>query len=488
MPTRIRSINRSWIVRTLFTGSLLLGAAATPVAIPSAYGQENPAAKFSAELQKAIVAKDVDAAKKLIEENSDVSLAARLNGRMQVASLLIRENRRDEAMEQFEIAVNAAFEAAEKGSDAQALSSLQLAAMMARPIAPEKVAAWISRGVDIARSKLKPDELSSDHRTLADMLRLKTQLANPTEVDALKSELTDYISKCEELFSKDSSNNANQMLMLQLWNMQAQVVDADQAGRIFEKASALAESILKDKPTGPLVSNYVSMVTSFVGRNSRSAPDTAAKALENAKKILEGIDSEDRLVTQSIDNFLKNSKAMERTIESSRALVAMIGKPAPEIDPMEWVNGEPFSTLADLKGKVVLIDFWAVWCGPCIATFPHLKHLDEEYGPKGLTILGVTRQYNYAWDDEKSAIARSEQPVSLEDEMKMLEKFIGKHSLTHRTMLTPEKSDMQARYFVTGIPHAVLIDKQGLVRLVKIGSGADNAREIEETIAKLLAE
>ena len=94
MPTRIRSINRSWIVRTLFTGSLLLGAAATPVAIPSAYGQENPAAKFSAELQKAIVAKDVDAAKKQIEENSDVSLAARLNGRMQVASHLIRENRR----------------------------------------------------------------------------------------------------------------------------------------------------------------------------------------------------------------------------------------------------------------------------------------------------------------------------------------------------------------------------------------------------------
>jgi len=237
-----------------------------------------------------------------------------------------------------------------------------------------------------------------------------------------------------------------------------------------------------------LVSNYVSMVSSFVGRNARSAPDTAAKALENAKKLLEGIDSDDRLVTQSIDNFLKNSKAMERTIESSRALVAMIGKPAPEIDPMEWVNGEPLSTLADLKGKVVLIDFWAVWCGPCIATFPHLKHLNEEFGPKGLTILGVTRQYNYAWDDEKSAIARSEQPVSLEDEMKMLEKFIGKHELTHRTMLTPEKSDMQARYFVTGIPHAVLIDKQGLVRLVKIGSGADNAREIEETIAKLLAE
>jgi hypothetical protein len=161
MPTRLRSINRSWFVRTLITGSLLLGAAATGVAIPAAYGQENPAAKFTTELQKAIVAKDVDAAKKLIEENTDAPLATRLNGRLQVASLLVRENRRDEAIEQFETAVNAAFEAAEKGSDTQALSALPLAAMMARSIAPDKASAWVSRGVEIARSKLKADELSN---------------------------------------------------------------------------------------------------------------------------------------------------------------------------------------------------------------------------------------------------------------------------------------------------------------------------------------
>jgi hypothetical protein len=55
-------------------------------------------------------------------------------------------------------------------------------------------------------------------------------------------------------------------------------------------------------------------------------------------------------------------------------------------------------------------------------------------------------------------------------------------------MVTPEKSDMQERYAVTGIPHAVLIDKQGIVRLVKVGSGSQNAEEIESMIKKLLDE
>jgi len=92
------------------------------------------------------------------------------------------------------------------------------------------------------------------------------------------------------------------------------------------------------------------------------------------------------------------------------------------------------------------------------------------------------------WDDDKDTYTRSDTPVELSDEMQMLEKFIAKHELTHRTMITPEKSQMQSQYAVTGIPHAVLIDKKGIVRLVKVGSGSQNAQEIERTIKQLLAE
>ena len=65
----------------------------------------------------------------------------------------------------------------------------------------------------------------------------------------------------------------------------------------------------------------------------------------------------------------------------------MIGKPAPEIEGKD-VDGKPIR-LADLKGKVVLVEFWATWCPPCVASFPTLRHLTRDYKDRGFAILGV---------------------------------------------------------------------------------------------------
>ncbi len=148
-------------------------------------------------------------------------------------------------------------------------------------------------------------------------------------------------------------------------------------------------------------------------------------------------------------------------------------------------GGAPLSD-SDLKGKVVLLDFWAVWCGPCVATFPHLREWREEYADKGLVMIGLTSYYNFRWDDQANRAERSPEEVSHEQERAMLKKFVEHHKLGHRIAI--QKGDeMSNAYGVTGIPEVVVIDREGTVRLIKVGSGPDNAKAIGDMLEKLLA-
>jgi thiol-disulfide isomerase/thioredoxin len=172
-------------------------------------------------------------------------------------------------------------------------------------------------------------------------------------------------------------------------------------------------------------------------------------------------------------------------IESGKKMLALIGKDAAPLEVEAWVNGEPL-TDADLKGKVVLLDFWAVWCGPCIATFPHLREWQEKYGEKGLVIIGLTRYYNYAWDADKNVAKRSQEPVAPEAEQEMLKKFASLHNLHHRFAVQSASAKTADYYGVTGIPHVVVIDQTGKIRLMRVGSGEENAKAIGNMLEQLL--
>ena len=79
--------------------------------------------------------------------------------------------------------------------------------------------------------------------------------------------------------------------------------------------------------------------------------------------------------------------AVKDHFEDRMARIDLVGKPAPPIAGTD-VDGKPVS-LAELKGKVVLIDFWASWCPPCVAAIPTLKALSQKYQDRGFVILGV---------------------------------------------------------------------------------------------------
>lgn len=186
-----------------------------------------------------------------------------------------------------------------------------------------------------------------------------------------------------------------------------------------------------------------------------------------------------------IDPFQNQVRSFLKRLAGEQARMALVGQPAFPLETSAWINGDPL-TDEDLKGKVVLLDFWAVWCGPCIACFPHLREWHEKYADRGLVIIGLTKYYQYGWDAAANRGTRTE-GLSPEDEQAALVKFAEHHQLKHRLAYMPEGATLSQSYGVSGIPQMVLIDREGKVRMIRVGSGEANAHDLETLIKELLA-
>lgn len=163
-------------------------------------------------------------------------------------------------------------------------------------------------------------------------------------------------------------------------------------------------------------------------------------------------------------------------VRDRAAQVELLGQPAPEIDVADWVLGEP-TALADLRGQVVLLDFWATWCRPCLDLMPHLSGLHQRYAARGLAIMALTRY--------GQAAAGAQQVEARASERELVRTVIAGRGLDDiRVGIAPD-ARLQRRYGAMGVPTLVLIDRSGLVRL--IASGGDEAA-LESAIEVCLQE
>jgi thiol-disulfide isomerase/thioredoxin len=131
-----------------------------------------------------------------------------------------------------------------------------------------------------------------------------------------------------------------------------------------------------------------------------------------------------------------------------------IGETAPEISAKDWINLKKPVTLADLRGKVVVVEFWATWCGPCIECIPHLNELQRKYSGKNFQLLSFVAEGHQTMDP-----------------------FLAKRKVEYPIGLESGSLD---NYGITGIPHAFVVDANGKI----VWHGNSASPELQEAVEK----
>jgi thiol-disulfide isomerase/thioredoxin len=148
----------------------------------------------------------------------------------------------------------------------------------------------------------------------------------------------------------------------------------------------------------------------------------------------------------------------------------------PEIVATQWIDQVPVK-LSELRGQVVLLDFWAPWCGPCRYTFPRLQQWHEAYKDKGLIILGMTNYFGQA-DGHRATPG---------EELVYLRSFKKKNRLPYGFAIA-DSSVNDLNYGVFTIPMSFLIDRHGRMRYISMGASADEIAALGKMLEKVMAE
>lgn len=170
---------------------------------------------------------------------------------------------------------------------------------------------------------------------------------------------------------------------------------------------------------------------------------------------------EQRFVFQpsSVDERLTAFRPL--TIEEMQR--KLLGRPAPELAGND-LSGKPVR-LADLRGKVVLLDFWATWCRPCVQALPKIQKLADKYAGKGVVIIGINN------DDDKSPEA--------------IRKFTNELRVSYSQVVGNTQQTFN-QYRISGIPALFLIGKNGTVQAIRTGFAPGEELELAKDIDRLL--
>lgn len=152
--------------------------------------------------------------------------------------------------------------------------------------------------------------------------------------------------------------------------------------------------------------------------------------------------------------------------------MALIGQESPDISVKEWIKGG-LESLADLRGRVILLEFWATWCKPCQEMFPKLKKLHEVENQRGLEVVALTRHY----------MAYGGTPESMLEERQLMLGMVNQHEVEFHVGVA-EDERLQTTFGANGLPTLVLVDRTGIIQYA--GPGEDDfifTKQLQQSLA-----
>ncbi len=173
------------------------------------------------------------------------------------------------------------------------------------------------------------------------------------------------------------------------------------------------------------------------------------------------------------DRQSEETKALSLDNPGTTSAGAAESQPAPAISQVRVVDETQFQAVLDeLKGKVVLIDFWGTWCAPCLELLPHTLAAAEKYGPRGLTVVAV------AIDDPADADTVD---TKLAERSGYVIPLVSKYGISSDSVEKFEISD-------GALPHLKLLDRNGkLVETFGVGGTPPSPESIDAAIERVLA-
>lgn len=265
----------------------------------------------------------------------------------------------------------------------------------------------------------------------------------PIRVTVNEKTITDKKGRTRDI-CKIAVNGGREQVVLKSGQELSATASFFQLGKMITLSQALES---KDSTAMDSAQYKVAMIDSLITKSIQNYMDTTRNDITS---------------TYFFERYLMTNSTLDEVLAFYGNLTDRVKKSAPglalkrKIEEMEQVNvggmapnfklttpeGKELS-LYDLRGHIVLLDFWASWCGPCLAEVPNLKAIYEKYHAKGLEILGVSL-------DEKEAAWKG---------------AIERKGLTwrHVSSLKGWKCPVAGRFKVTGIPRMYIIDAQGKI-------------------------